>query len=823
MSAPLPNDLDRTHALPKPPSFFRVLRILAGVAFTRFGNCMTAMSAKKPNPNAAADKPAPREATAPKRAGRILGWIGTGFMFFSFLLMSVQFVERASHYVDPLSHGEPIVEESAIKESAEPKKDATAETKTTRYQNGRMWPNAGNDASMVSLLGLVGTMFSICLLIFASCGNQEVGKIDWDLEWLFTMPVSSRALLVARAVPLMLVGALGLSPLLLAAYCCSGYGMWGIFVAIGAAAYIGLLFGFLCLTIDIWMHKSLSPAVRKNLQAVSGIVAGVLMLLYVLVMATAGEWLLPYFVRTADAASWIFSWNPFGAPLTLAGRGMLPVAGSLAMVAFGIAIPVGCLELTNRMVRAGLTSETGAYQGTHAPAPTVGRWKFGTGIIGKELLLLWRDKNYLVQTLLMPVLLYAFNVAMMGNVWHNATTNAKHGAALSFGLGVYLLLMSSSRVLSAEGNTFWLLYTFPQQLHSMLLKKTRMWCGFAIAYALASMVLVGSFGLASDPAFWLEAITVVVGVAIFAFVFSGIGVLGTEPNENGVWRQRKELAYLNLLLVALFASAIYSPTIWGKVVQCVLSASLAVAIWQRVQDQLPYLLDPSETSSPRITLIDGLVAVLMFFTVQTIANRLLMLADLTMPEAMTIAFAIAGSVVVLVFVAWLRQKKVANLKQTLRLAIPQGEARKRVLPELALAAFVGIGLATVATAYLWVAMRFDPIRDEIHATPLYAVSSSSTDFWWLAVLFVVAAPLFEEFIFRGMIHTSLSDTYRPTTAMLMSATLFAIVHPPISVAPVFLLGLGTAWSLNRSAFLGAPAIMHLVYNAAIVAANRLLL
>jgi ABC-2 type transport system permease protein len=811
----LPAESDRSHALPKPPSFFRVIRILAGVAFTRFGNRMAAMRAKKPDPNAPAAAPQPREATAPKRAGRLLGWIASGFMFFSFLLMSVQFVERAAHHVDPTSRGHAIAEE--------PKNDEKSEAKTTRYEGGTMWPHAGSEGPMVPLLALVGTMFALCLLIFSSCGNQDPGKVEWDLEWLFTMPASSRALLVARAVPLMLVGSVGISPLLIAAYCCCGYGIGGIALAVVSAAYIGLLFGFLCLTIDIWMHKYLRPAARKNLQAASGTAASILMLLYVLVMANAGEWLLPYFVRIADAPSWLWLWNPFGVPLTLTGNGTQPLVSAFAMAGFAIAIPVGCIELTLRMVRDGLTSEAGAYQGSHGPAPQGKGWSIGGGIVGKELLLLWRDRNYLAQTLLVPVLLYAFNVAMLGNVWHNATTNARHGATLSFGLGIYLLMMSSSRVLAAEENTFWLLYTFPQHLHSMLLKKARLWCGFAVLYAVASMALVGSFGLASDPAFWLEGATVVVGVTIFSFVLSGIGVLGTEPMENGVWRQRKELAYLNLLLAALFASAIYSPSLWGKVVQSILCSALAVAIWQRVQHQLPYLLDPSAVSPPRITLIDGLVAVLAFFAVQSTALRLLTLAEMSIAPAMTIAFAAAGLIVVLFFVAWFRQKKVADLKHVLQLAIPSGEARRRVLPELAIAALVGIGLAGIATGYLWALMHVESFRTAIQATPLYAVSSSSTDLWWLAVLFVIAAPLFEEFIFRGMIHTSLSETYRPATAMLMSATLFAIVHPPISVAPVFLLGLGTAWSLNRSRFLGTPALMHLAYNAAIVAAHRMLL
>jgi membrane protease YdiL (CAAX protease family) len=52
--------------------------------------------------------------------------------------------------------------------------------------------------------------------------------------------------------------------------------------------------------------------------------------------------------------------------------------------------------------------------------------------------------------------------------------------------------------------------------------------------------------------------------------------------------------------------------------------------------------------------------------------------------------------------------------------------------------------------------------------------------------------------------------------MAGSAAIFAIVHPPISVIPVFILGIAAAWSFERSKLLLSAVVTHAVYNAAIL-------
>jgi membrane protease YdiL (CAAX protease family) len=88
---------------------------------------------------------------------------------------------------------------------------------------------------------------------------------------------------------------------------------------------------------------------------------------------------------------------------------------------------------------------------------------------------------------------------------------------------------------------------------------------------------------------------------------------------------------------------------------------------------------------------------------------------------------------------------------------------------------------------------------------------------WLAILAVVAAPVFEEFIFRGLIFGGLRRSVNVAIATLASAAIFAIVHPPVSVIPVFVMGVCAALVYERTRMLAAPVVSHAIYNAAVVA------
>src|SRR5262249_60482658 len=88
--------------------------------------------------------------------------------------------------------------------------------------------------------------------------------------------------------------------------------------------------------------------------------------------------------------------------------------------------------------------------------------------------------------------------------------------------------------------------------------------------------------------------------------------------------------------------------------------------------------------------------------------------------------------------------------------------------------------------------------------------------WWLVLLVVVTAPVFEEYIFRGLVYRGMRQSAAPWLATIGSAAIFAVVHPAISALPVFLLGIAAALSFERTRLLLAPILTHMIYNACIL-------
>ena len=91
---------------------------------------------------------------------------------------------------------------------------------------------------------------------------------------------------------------------------------------------------------------------------------------------------------------------------------------------------------------------------------------------------------------------------------------------------------------------------------------------------------------------------------------------------------------------------------------------------------------------------------------------------------------------------------------------------------------------------------------------------------WMVALAVIAAPLFEEYLFRGLVFKGLRRTMKPAFAILASAAIFAIVHPPLSFLPVFGLGVAAALAFESSGSLLAPILAHALYNGAMVLLSR---
>ncbi len=81
------------------------------------------------------------------------------------------------------------------------------------------------------------------------------------------------------------------------------------------------------------------------------------------------------------------------------------------------------------------------------------------------------------------------------------------------------------------------------------------------------------------------------------------------------------------------------------------------------------------------------------------------------------------------------------------------------------------------------------------------------------LLMVIAAPILEELIFRGIILDGLLKNYTPTKAILVSALLFGLVHlNPWQFVTGFLVGIFSGWVYYKTKSLSFSIIIHATAN-----------
>lgn len=85
---------------------------------------------------------------------------------------------------------------------------------------------------------------------------------------------------------------------------------------------------------------------------------------------------------------------------------------------------------------------------------------------------------------------------------------------------------------------------------------------------------------------------------------------------------------------------------------------------------------------------------------------------------------------------------------------------------------------------------------------------------WIEILAVVVlAPIVEELVFRGCIHTRLRRSMKPLTAALISAFIFGIAHGHlISATYAFILGLVLAYLYEKYDSVIVPILFHAAFN-----------
>ena len=688
---------------------------------------------------------------------------------------------------------------------------------------GSFWVTV--EFSTALAIGIAFLLFVLWLAsLLVTVGSGELAKPEWDLEWLITLPVRAETLLWARLAERSIVnpsGAIALIPACTAIAWYSGLRWSAPLIGVLAAWPLLLLAALVRTLIDTGLRLRMRAAQLRNLHAVISVLSIITMYLAISIGLKGKS---DFMLRVAGSMPDWLLYTPMGLTVrainerTFLDAGLLTVA-LLAEVAALVWLGLQLLrhQLRNGVVAGGArdAARNSARQdpesdaGSRPVAPARSAFVELSAVQRRELALLRRDRNFLVQSLVLPLLIVGGQVLLgTSGVASTMWTNPNVLASVAFGLAAYSLSMSAFQTLNSEGHALWLLYTFPCSIEEVLKDKAKLWGVLTLAYPL---VLFGIGAVVAPSLDWTFAgamLTALLGIPIYAFIAVALGVFGSNPLEQQPNQKVKPAyVYLFMTLSALYVYAIVTPQPVQRLIFMVLSMLLAAALWQKARDQLGYLLDPDASPPPRVSTSDGLIAAMVFFVAQAVAAAVIIGRGRVTGAAVLFAFSIGGAVTYALMRSVYAKAKTEGVPQIL------GSANR---PLLGLAA--GLAAGAVGVLYIFGLDALDLLESFKRAGESYA----SLGLWTLP-LALIAAPLFEEFIFRGLIFGGLRRSFGIWPATLASAALFAIVHPAFSIIPVFVLGACAALVYERSRSLLAPMIVHAVYNACVIGAQTFLL
>jgi len=655
-------------------------------------------------------------------------------------------------------------------------------------------------ASAVSLELFVLLLVAVMLPL----GSKELANADWDLEWLVTLPMRRATLLWSRVAERTVgtpAGWLTVWPLALMVAWHSGYRWSAPLLALLATLPLLLIASAIRTVADTGLRLRLAPSQLRNLQAIAS-VASLPLMYFVMSLSMPNAALTMGWAARAPA--WLV-WTPPGLIVQSLNARSAPAAAAFALLGLAQAglLVLLCMQVLHRMLANGIVATSSRETGRARVRPSGSdpAFRFGTPLQRRELRLLSRDRNFLVQSLLLPVIIVGTQLIFNGTIDKASDLGADPRvlSVLAFAIGSYVLLLSAFQTLNREGQALWLLYTFPRSLESVLKEKAQLWAVLATAYPLAIFGIGLAFAARLDLNFICQIILVLASIPIFTLIAVSLGVWASDPlAEEASHRVRPTFAYAYFALCSFYSFALYTDVWHVKLAVIVLITALALSLWQKACDALPYLLDITASPPPRVSAADGMIATLLFFVLQVLALFILQgpghspgLAEIT------IAFAVGGGV------TWLLARLI--YWRTRATGVPV------ILPANHTAAFINAAImAAIAIAasalYLYSLRRLGITLPGLPRT-----------LTWILPLAILAAPLFEEFIFRGLIFGGLRRSMPLAAAMVASAAIFAVVHPPTSMLPVFILGLCTAWAYERSKSLLSPMLTHALYNAAMLA------
>jgi ABC-2 type transport system permease protein len=641
--------------------------------------------------------------------------------------------------------------------------------------------------------------------LFASIAAHDPSSPEAETEWLANLPVNFSVLLNIRVLENLVASPvfLGVCALLTVYGWNTAFGYAAPLVALPLAVAVVLPALLIEGLVTTGLRAHLSRPALRDVRALSAILSALGLFVVIGLGLRVGR---PALALTSALPDWwLWTVPGFAARLTLGYRTSPGVVLALLLQLGGVCI-LGWMGL-ERLLRSGLIR--GGERVSHRRLRSPTRSDF-LGVMPAlhrfELRRLLRDRHFQVRLLLIPLLLVLVQVAR-AQLEHGQTPaswlRGSVFAAAGFVMGAYALLFLIQVVLK-ESPSLWLFYSLPCRLQEVFRKRAAFWAAvcylFPLGALLAQIAVRGRPRLEDALSFTLAF----AGIPLFALIAVSLGVLAIDRASKWTTpRVNLALTFGYFLLGSWYVSAIVTTHLWPRLRFLAFTSVGAFALWKEAQERLPLLLDAEGVRRRSLWLAEGLVAALAFNWLQEILVT--GAADLGLPpsQGRPLAMVVAG----LAILALGRAGRPERWRMAL--APPRLDIRRSLVLGGALGLLAGLFFVT----YLrWLQPALASYFPGVATARTLAGKVSLA----AELAAIVAAPLFGEFIFRGLIFRGLRQFLSLTPALAISALLFSFVHPASSFPLIFVLGLSAAMAYERTRSLVPAVLCHAVYSLVVV-------
>ena len=638
---------------------------------------------------------------------------------------------------------------------------------------------------------------------FGMMGKQLSG-VDPTLVWLWQFPLSRRVLFSSKLVEYVFDNP---TALVTALFYMTAMGICGtnVLAALGLGVLLGLAAGVTAAAVRLGVETFLTQRVsRRTRGAVVAFFAafGSLAMLSAMIGSNA-QFLVESFVKLANVLPAWCSWNPFtagiGSDAMLNQSGPWYLVSPVTATVLAITVVLFAVKLT----ASGLACAQDSVRGTQTSPTTEKpqRAKFGIAV-WKELLQMRRQPEFVGQVLATPIgICFMLYMAGYSSVLELATKGATNICVTILVACSYMLMVAASQMLSSELKTLWLLQCQPRPLADVIRSKARVWGVIAI---LISVPFIGG-AIALLPG---AAVSILIRVPfLFAALWMiselvfGLTVLAAVVTNEQTIRFRRG-ALLPLLVISNASVALFSQSWWVQLGSLAMMAILTAAVRERQLDELPWLSEPVETPPAKVYPMHAILALVAFQALVGVAQgALLQMPELSTTATVAISYGAAALVVSAVFWTWMSQNGLTKLPTT----TVRGPALQPTV--------LGLTFSCVAGFVVTMFFRWWNVDSTV---PAYAINgvvrSADYDKWCLLALWVVAAPLFEEWIVRGVLYRSLRRSWGVGLSVAVSSVLFATLHPAAGSIALVTLGVMTALAVEKTGRLWPSITIHAGYN-----------